>query len=121
MPYEVYRLIHFTGIFMLVLAYGALAVQAMQGLGKDAAGRKMAVITHGVGMFLALLGGFGLLARLQIHWPWPGWVIVKVVIWILLGAGIGLVRRKQQWAPGLWWLVITLGVVAAYFAGMKPF
>jgi hypothetical protein len=88
---------------------------------RDHAWRKPVAITHGIGLFLVLLGGFGMLARLGIHWPWPGWVLVKVVIWIILGALGAVAARKTTLAQPLWWMTIVLGGLAAYVAGNKPF
>jgi hypothetical protein len=62
-----------------------------------------------------------MLARLGIHWPWPGWVLVKVVIWIILGALGAVAARKTTLAQPLWWMTIVLGGLAAYVAGNKPF
>jgi hypothetical protein len=72
-------------------------------------------------MVLVLLGGFGMLARLGIHWPWPGWVLGKVIIWIILGGIIALIYRLPHVGKALWYIVLLLGTLAAYLAIMKPF
>jgi hypothetical protein len=121
LSYMVYKNIHLLGVFMVVLALGGVMVNAIVGGGKDYAWRKQAAITHGIGMFLALLGGFGLLARLGIHWPWPGWVWLKVVIWVLFGAFLTMAMRKPEGAKVLWFVTFLLAGFAAYLAGYKPF
>lgn len=122
MPYAVYKIIHLLGILMLFLAYGGVILHAING-GTKATNtwRKTAAITHGLGLLLALVGGFGLLAKIGISWPWPGWVIVKIVIWLLFAAVVGVATRSAAVGKGLWWLLLLLGALAAYMAGVKPF
>lgn len=121
LDYTVYKLIHFIGIFMVYLAFGGLLVNALVGGDRQTPGRKVSAITHGVGLFLVLLGGFGLLARMAIHWPWPGWIMVKVAIWLIFGGLIALIARKPGMSKAVWWLTLVLGIVAAYMAINKPF
>ena len=77
---------------------------------------------HGVGLLVALVGGFGLVARLQLEQGMMApWVIAKLFIWLALGGVIALVNRKQDKAK-LWSIVIIiLGATAAYIARTKPF
>ncbi|MEE9537806.1 MAG: hypothetical protein V3W10_00525 [candidate division NC10 bacterium] len=117
----VYKNIHLIGVFMVLMALGGLLLHRINGGTQQHAWRKPVAITHGVGMFLILLGGFGMLARLGIFLSWPGWVIVKVIIWIVLGALIAVIFRKPTLAKPLWWITIVLGGLAAYLAGNKPF
>lgn len=121
MPYEFYKVLHLVGIFMIMLGYGGLVVTRLRGLDKESPGRALSNMTHGIGMLLMLVAGFGLLAKAQINWPWPGWVWGKLAIWLLLGGLIAIVRRKQQAAKPMWWVVLALSAVAAYFAIYKPF
>jgi len=80
---------------------------------------KLLSIFHGVGLVLLLVAGFGMLARLGIMWPWPGWVIVKVVLFAILGGFPALSRRFDA---GLgWWIAIILILLAAWTGVMKPF
>jgi hypothetical protein len=120
--YPVYKVIHFIGIFMVFLSLGGVTMHVINGGAKEHAWRKPLAITHGVGLFLALLGGFGLLARLGIvHGMLPGWVLAKLAIWTVFAAVLGVVIRKRSWAGPLWAITVILGGVAAYLAGSKPF
>lgn len=120
--YTIYKLVHLLGIFMVFLAFGAMIHHVVnQGKRETTVWRKQVAITHGVGVFLILLGGFGMLARLGIHWPFPGWVFAKVVIWAVFGGLIAVVYRKPGAARSLWLLLLALGVAATYLALMKPF
>jgi hypothetical protein len=78
-------------------------------------------ITHGIGMVLVLVGGFGMLARLGIFWPWPGWIVGKIIIWLVFGVLIAVIGRVPALAKPLWWITIALGAIAAYLALNKPF
>ena len=120
-PLSVYKNIHLIGVFMVLMALGGLLLHRINGGTQHHPWRKPVAITHGVGMFLVLLGGFGMLARLGIFWPWPGWITVKVMIWIVLGGLVTVIFRKPTLAKPLWWITIALGGLAALFAGTKPF
>jgi hypothetical protein len=117
----VYRTLHFLGLVMVLMALGGLILHYILGGTRHHAWRKPLAITHGVGLLLMLLGGFGMLARLGIHWPWPGWIIGKIVIWLIFGALGAVVARNMALAQPLWWVTILLGGLAAYLAGSKPF
>lgn len=122
LSYTVYKLIHVLGIWMVFLALGGLILFSINGHAKsDNRWRRPAAITHGVGLFLVLLGGFGMLAKLGINWPWPGWIVGKVIVWLLFGGVIALIFRKPSLAKILWWVVLGLGVIAAYLVLWKPF
>jgi hypothetical protein len=117
----VYKNIHLIGVFMVMMALGGLILHRINEASQEHPWRKVISITHGVGLLLMLLGGFGMLARLQIPWPWPGWVLGKIIIWFVLGALIVVIRRQPYFAKSLWWLTIILGGLAGYFALNKPF
>jgi hypothetical protein len=118
--YPVYKILHFSGIFLILISLGAQSFHALSEPGSPAKWRKKAAIAHGVGMLLALVGGFGLLARLGIHWPWPAWVVGKLLIWLTLGALMAPVRRGAGFARSLWWVIVILGALAAGLALYKP-
>lgn len=121
MPYTFYKTLHFLGILMLFMAMGAFVFHSIGSKIKDHPARKIAIISHGLGSLIILIAGFGLLARLGIHWPWPGWVFAKVILWILISGSIGALYKKPEVSKVMWWVVIALGVLAAYFATWKPF
>ncbi len=118
--YATYKVIHLTGILMIFLAYGSILLNGFQGGGKKWAHRKLPSITHGVGLFIALIGGFGLLVRTGVEAPWPLWIWLKLSIWIFYGFASPFVRKSQQVAKILWFVIIGLGVMAIYLANFKP-
>lgn len=120
--YSVYKIIHLVGVLMVFLALGGVATNAINGGGKQHAWRKPIAITHGIGLLLSLVAGFGLLARLGIvHDGLPGWVVAKLGIWLAFAVMIGVLVRKPNAAKPLWVATIVLGALAAYLAGSKPF
>jgi hypothetical protein len=120
--YSVYKVIHLLGVFMVFLALGGVTMHSINGGGRDHSWRKSIGVTHGIGLLLALIGGFGLLARIGVmHGALPGWVIAKLGIWLVFALLVSVVIRKKSWAKTLWLVTIFLGGVAAYLAGSKPF
>lgn len=118
MPYELYRLIHFAGIFLTFLALGGLTLRALTGGGDSSLARKVALTSHGFGLLLVLLGGFGMLARKGLEME--TWVIIKLGVWLVLGAAIVVPKRLPKASAVLWALLPVLGLVAAWSAWAKP-
>ena len=108
MSYEVYKLLHLLGLGAVAFSFGAFAMRS-----EDPAKKKLPSVVHGVGLFLALLGGFGMAAKLKISVATP-WVLFKVVVWLGLGAFIAINKRKPALVPKAQMGLILLAVVAAY-------
>ncbi len=126
LDYTVYRLVHLFGLFVILMSLGGLTLWATQQVGQtpvsatQVAIRKRLNAVHGLGLFFSLLGGFGMLAKLEIHWPWPNWVIVKFACWLLLGGISVLPRRKPELAGLVFVAVLLIATLAAYTAIFKP-
>jgi hypothetical protein len=118
---EIYKNIHLLGVFMILVALGGLILQQINTRTREQVWRRPVVITHGIGMVLVLVAGFGMLARGGIHWPWPGWVIGKIIIWLVFGVLIAVIGRSPSLAKPLWWITIALAGIAAYLALNRPF
>ena len=124
MPHHVYNTIHLISLFALLLSLGANALFAHFSSKEEDKGTYVSImIFHGVAMFGVLLGGFGMLAKRPVSGDgsWPTWLIVKLVIWVLLGAMVAFNRRVK--AP---WLVkgalsVVLSAVAVYMVIYRPF
>jgi hypothetical protein len=117
-----YKLLHLIGIMMLFTAMGASFVHAFNGgLKSENRWRTVIGITHGVGLFFILLGGFGMLARLDITWPWDGWVFVKLIIWVAFGGMSVAIQKLGRSGSWLWYVMLALGLIAAYLGLYKPF
>ena len=122
-PYQLYKVVHILGIALLVTALGAVALHAVNGgLKRDNRARALVAAMHGVGLLLVLVGGFGMLARLGFpHGAmFPGWLLVKLAVWGLLGAAIALPYRRPTLARLMLVVVPLLAALAAYMAVYKP-
>ena len=113
-----YKTVHFIGVFTLVTALTASLSRAAQPGGAPDPWRMRLGILHGVALFLILLGGFGMLARLGMGVT--GWVGAKLLIWVVAGGLIAL--RKNPAAAG-WGLVLVpiLAALAGWIGYTKPF
>lgn len=80
--------------------------------------RKGATILHGISMILVLLIGFAMLQK-----PPAGqyWWMVKLLLWLFIGAAPALSRRKLVPAPVVLALCIAAGTAAAWLGVLKPF
>ena len=122
LSYQVYKIVHFLGMFMLFSSLGGLSLHVLNGGDKGSnKARKLMAATHGIGLFLILLGGFGMLARLGLTDGLPPWIHVKLTVWVLLGALLALPYRVPAASKLVWFGAPLLGIVAAYIALYKPF
>ena len=115
--HQFYNVVHIVGIVLIMAALGGIAASA------DAVSRarwtgRGALAFHLLGVFLILLGGFGMLARLGIVQgsSWPGWIWAKVVIWGMLGVAAFVPRRFPRTALPMMVALPLLEGLAAYMA-----
>lgn len=116
MSIEVYKLTHLVGLMLLFLGLGVLFFSPTRDGQKPP---KAAAILHGIGLLIMLVGGFGMLARMEIHWPWPGYIIAKLVGWVLLGAAPVLVKKGILPKAVAFLLVLGIAAYAAWL-GLLP-
>lgn len=124
MSHQFYNVVHIVGIILIMSALGGAAVRAMiVGAEELPSTRRMLAVLHGIGAFLVLLGGFGMLARLGFlrGASFPGWLWVKLLIWGTLAVALLLPRRRPGLARPLLLALPILGGLAAYMAIYKPF
>jgi hypothetical protein len=123
-PRDFYEILHVLGIAMIFVAIGGVAVHAANGGSKATSGTRGLVSTmHGLGALLILVGGFGMLARIgfQHGGNFPGWLWVKIAVWLVLSAVVLLPYRKPALARPFVVLLPLLAGVAVYMALYKPF
>lgn len=111
--YENYKIIHLVSLFVMFtgLSVGYFGTQP-----------KMIKILTGIGTLFTLIAGMGLLARLGVPHgePWPMWVWIKVVVWLLIGiGGAVVVKRFPQWGKIAYLASMILFVIAASAAILK--
>ncbi|HSG30913.1 MAG TPA: hypothetical protein VLB82_05140 [Thermodesulfobacteriota bacterium] len=117
--YETYKVLHVAAVFFLLFSLSTYLIVINSNIEKF---KKLAGIMHGISMFIVLLGGFGLLARLGIihGMDWPPWVWGKLVIWVIMGGMTFFIKKLQPQAAILWFTVPILAIIAVYFAVYKP-
>ena len=124
MSYMTYKLVHLLGILILVAALSGMAAHAASGHGKEEnRSYRLLLFLHGFGALVALTGGFGLLARLELHSAghFPGWIWAKLGLWLVLGGLVALPYRKQGLARPLLLLIPLLAFIGGVLANYKPF
>ena len=120
MPYEIYKILHLAGIFLLTTGLVGVLTLAWAGHGVTGKVKTFAFITHGTGLLFLLVSGFGLLARLGLAREMPSWVYVKLLIWAIFGGFIALLKRKGHIGWPLYFVMLAIFIVAAYFGVYKP-
>lgn len=119
--FQVYKVVHLVALFLAFATLGGLALTVANGATKETSRvRRLIAVTHGVAMFLILLGGFGMLARLGITSTFPLWVWAKLAIWVVIAGMLALPYRKPELAKPIFWLLPVLGGLAAWLAIYKP-
>lgn len=120
--YSVYKVAHLLGMFLLFTILGGISLHVLNGGTRESnVGRKLVAALHGVALFVILLSGFGMLARLgMVRGGLPGWIWAKLAIWVLLGAFGTLPYRKPSLAKPFLFLLPLLGALSAIFAIYKP-
>lgn len=110
MDYTTYKIIHLIGIAALTLGLGGMMA------GGD--NRKLFSIVQGLALLVMLVSGFGLLGRL--HLGFPHFAMVKLVVWVLLGALPVILRRLR--VPIVAGICISLALVGvmAWLGVVKP-
>lgn len=124
LPYTFYKVTHIVGIVLVMSALGGIAVHALNGGTRQTnVARRLVASLHGVGALLILIGGFGMLARLGFSHgtAFPGWLLVKILVWGTLAVALVLPYRVKGLARPLYLALPVLGGVAAYMAVYKPF
>lgn len=80
-----YKTIHVLGICLLFSGLGGAFLHSMNGGTKATnPSRLWLALSHGIGMALVIVGGFGALAKLGIEGI-PAWIYVKIGLWLFLG------------------------------------
>ncbi|MCB0411420.1 MAG: hypothetical protein KDD22_02770 [Bdellovibrionales bacterium] len=121
MSYEFYKVLHLVGVLGIFLSLGALTLHIMNSGEKKFSHRRWVMITHGIGMLLVFVAGFGLMARLNIMGSWPGWIWTKLGFWLVLGVAPAFILRMSKAAGMIWVGIWIVGGLAAYLARFKPF
>lgn len=117
--YSIYRVIHLAGVIFLLFSLSSLIILSKN---KISGGKTIFSAVHGISLFVIILGGFGLLARLGIvHGSdWPNWVWAKLIIWVIMGVSVYFIKKYPDYSNYFWILIPVLAIVSAYLAVNKP-
>lgn len=121
--HQFYNVVHIVGIVLIVAVLGGISLHAYAGGAReDNPSRRLTAALHGIGSFLILIGGFGMLARLSFQhgMGFPGWLWAKIAVWAILSAAVVLPYRRRALAMPLLVSLPLLAGVAAYMAIYKP-
>lgn len=123
MSYQVYKIMHFVGLFAGLAALSASAMYALLGGAKaENPYRKPLAMTHGLSGLLVLTGGFGMLARLGIvQGGLPTWIYVKLALWVIFAMALVLPYRSRAWAQAVLIGLPLLAALGGATALLKPF
>lgn len=104
------KILHLAGVMGLFTALGATLLAN--------SGKKSASMLHGISLLLILLVGFAILK----HPPMgQAWWMIKLGLWLFLGAAPVLAKRKVLPTFVVLILSIAAGIFAAWLGVMKPF
>lgn len=119
MAYPILKLLHLFGILLAFIGAGGVIAASAGFVEGEAPWRKAAVVTHGIGVLLLAVAGFSVLSAGKI--PLGGWVLVKGLIWLLVGALPYMVPRKRNSGAGAWFATLALGLSAIFLVIFRPF
>lgn len=121
MSYQFYKILHLVGIFLLTTGLISVLTQSwFNGGVLTKKGKAFAFATHGLGLLLLFISGFGILAKLGLFGSLPAWVYTKIGIWVLFAVLVSLLKRKGHIGWPLYFVCITLFTFAAYLGVYKP-
>jgi hypothetical protein len=121
--YDAYKVLHLVSVLTLFAVLGGVAVHAMNGgTRKGNAARRIVASLHVIALLVAIIAGFGLMARLDlIRGGIPIWIWGKLAIWLITLLLLALPYRRPALArPLLLFGLPLLGAAAAWLAVYKP-
>jgi hypothetical protein len=118
----IYQILHLSAVILIFTALGGRLVETvLLPNPKKSPLKRWISVAHGLGMLCALIGGFGMMARLGIGYPFPVWIWVKILIWLSLGGMLAVIPRTPKYVKIYWFVLIILAGTAATMAIVKPF
>ena len=116
-----YKFFHVAAILTLFTVAGGTALYVANGGDKASnKAKKLVGILHGLALLVALVSGFGALARLGLGFD-TVWIWCKLALWLVFGVIVTLPYRYPALGKPLLWILPLLGALAAYLALYKPF
>ncbi len=115
--YSLYKALHVVAVFVFVA--GLLGLVLLPAGGDLRRRRLITFWVAGGAAVIALVAGFGLHAG--IGGVWQGWVVSKIVLWlILIGAAAHLRKRAPAFPVLAWSATVSVAALAVVLAIYKP-
>ena len=108
-PYLI-KTLHLVGVFALFTSLGAVLLAG--------SGKKTASILHGLALLLILAMGFAMLKKPPMD---KAWWMIKLAMWVFLGAAPVLAKRKVLPASVVLILCLAAAALAAWLGLRQPF
>ena len=121
MSYSFYNWLHIFSLLGVFTCLGAISIYvAGGGLREHFPFRRALGMTHGLGMLISFVAGFGLMTRGGYSFSENPWLFAKLGIWLLLGLSPFFVWRvRGPGAQRLFWVFIGMGILGSYLAIFK--
>ena len=121
MSFEFYKILHLIGLFLLLSGLMGMLFLKISKINLEGALKRLLFMSHGLGLLLILVSGFGQMARLGLVSEIPHWIYIKLLIWAYFGAAVVLIKKKgDTMGRALYGAFITIFAVAAVIAILKP-
>jgi hypothetical protein len=121
MPLSVYTVLHVSGLILMLFAVAAFLHHQATAPDTENPRKRALMIQHGVGLLIMLVAGFGALARLDIAFPYPAWVWIKMGIWLFFALVTRLAGKGGKSANMWWTFSLVAAITAAWLGITKPF
>lgn len=119
--YSFYSFLHICAVITVLMSLAIVAMHISQGGTKlNLKARKGLAIAHGLSLVVALVAGFGLMARAGYQFSSSPWIHIKLMCWILLGVYPLFLYRG--WIPRKFALAgfCAIALLAVYTVVFKP-
>jgi hypothetical protein len=108
MSYQFYKMLHIVGVVLAVAGLIGLCSHAANGGEKRTHRWRVPLsASHGLGLLILLVSGFGMLARLGLSSSLPWWVMLKLLVWGALGGVIALIYKGKAGRVAIASVVLT--------------
>ncbi len=124
MSYEFYKVLHLLGLFMTFTGLTVILIAHWTKSESAEVTKPVRILgsaTHGVGLVLTLVGGFGLAARLGLVTGLPTWIYIKLTLWLIAGGLLSAAKRKAKHGLAIYTVMLVIFTLGAWIAVNKPF
>ena len=127
MSYQFYNILHLSSILALGMILAALWGIYSSSPQKKSTGQKsqkksplrsLLLSLHGIIMILIFVAGFALIAKKPLPFPWPFWIYIKMLIWLLLAIAPLLIKKSRKIFSGSKYIIVLLACFLIMFLAL---